>query len=64
MPTLSSFFVIYTDGSALNESFRSPVNSDVFLGEMGVLQLPGPNDELFAPHAAAFSRAKFTASTT
>lgn len=59
MPTLSSFFAIYTDGSALNESFRSPVNSDVFLGEMGALQLPGPNDELFGPYAAAFARAKF-----
>ena len=59
VPTLSSFFAIYTDGSALNESFRSPVDSDVFLGEMGALQLPGSNDELFGPYAAAFSRAKF-----
>jgi len=57
--TLSTFFAIYTDGSALNESFRSPAGSDVFLGEMGALQLPGANDELFGPHAAAFGRQKF-----
>src|SRR6185436_4670476 len=59
VPTLSSFFAIYTDGSGLNESFRSPAGSDVFLGEMGALQLPGANDELFGPHANAFARQKF-----
>ncbi len=58
MPTLSSFFAIYTDGAGLTESFASPVNTDVFLGEMGSLLLPGHQDELFGPHATAFRRAK------
>ncbi len=58
MPTLSSFFAIYTDGSGLHESFPSPTGTDVFLGEMGSLLLPGPQDELFGPHLAAFTRFK------
>lgn len=58
MPTLSSFFAIYTDGAGLHESFASPTGTDVFLGEMGTLLLPGPKDELFGPHVSAFQRVK------
>ncbi|MDP1824862.1 MAG: hypothetical protein Q8L48_16520 [Archangium sp.] len=58
MPTLSCFFAIYTEGESLHDSFPSPASTDVFLGEMGTLILPGPRDELFGPHATAFQRFK------
>lgn len=58
MPTLSCFFAIYTDGESLHDSFPSPTGTDVFLGEMGTLIVPGPKDELFGPHATLFQRAK------
>ncbi len=58
MPTLSCFFAIYTDGEGLHDSFPSPTGTDVFLGEMGSLTLPGPRDELFGPHANIFQRVK------
>lgn len=58
MPRLSCFFAIYTDGSAPAEAFRAPANTDVFLGEMATLELPGTDDELFGPHAALLSRFK------
>lgn len=58
MATLSCFFAIYTDGSGLNESFPAPTGTDVFLGEMGSLLRPGPQDELFGPHANKFLQAK------
>ena len=58
MPRLSCFFAIYTDGSAPAEAFRAPANTDVFLGEMATLELPGPGDELFGPHATLLSRFK------
>ena len=51
VPTLSSFFAIYTEGESLHDSFPSPAGTDVFLGEMGTLILPGARDELFGPHA-------------
>lgn len=57
--TLSCFFAIYTDGAALTDNFPSPAGTDVFLGEMGTLLVPGAKDELFGPHVAAFGRAKF-----
>ena len=56
MPNLSSFFAIYTDGAGLHEGFPAPAGTDIFLGEMGQLLLPGPDDELFGPHAATFQR--------
>lgn len=56
MPNLSSFFAIYTDGAGLHEGFASPAGTDVFLGEMGQLLLPGPDDELFGPHLSAYQR--------
>lgn len=56
MPTLCCYYAIYTDGQGLNEAFPSPAGADVFLGEMGSLRLPGPQDELFGPHAAIFQR--------
>lgn len=59
MPTLSCFYAIYTDGHGLNEAFPSPTGTDVFLGEMGSLLLPGAQDELFGPHAGVFQRHKF-----
>lgn len=58
MPTLSCFFAIYTEGESLHDSFPSPAGTDVFLGEMGALILPGPKDELFGPHAGIFQRVK------
>ncbi len=58
MPKLCSFFAIYTDGAGLHESFPSPAGTDVFLGEMGTLLLPGPQDELFGPHVTIFNRMK------
>lgn len=58
MPTLSCFFAIYTDGTKLNESFIAPPGADVFLGEMGAMTMPGPQDELFGPHLSAFQRFK------
>ena len=58
MPTLSSFFAIYTDGESLHDSFPSPAGTDVFLGEMGSIILPGPKDELFGPHAPLLQRFK------
>lgn len=57
--TLSCFFAIYTDGRALTDNFPSPAGTDVFLGEMGTMLLPGPRDELFGPHVTAFQREKF-----
>lgn len=59
MATLSCFFAIYTDGGAPTDHFPSPAGSDVFVGEMGTLLVPGPKDELFGPHVAAFQREKF-----
>jgi hypothetical protein len=56
VPTLSSFFAIYTDGGSLHEGFPSPPGTDVFLGEMSTLLLPGKQDELFGPHLTTFSR--------
>lgn len=56
MPTLSSFFAIYTDGGTLHEGFASPPGTDVFLGEMSSLLLPTRQDELFGPHVAPFQR--------
>ncbi|MEW6430358.1 MAG: DUF2185 domain-containing protein [Myxococcota bacterium] len=56
MPRLSCFFAIYTDGSAPADAFRAPANTDVFLGEMATLVLPGPDDELFGPHATLLPR--------
>lgn len=58
MPTLSSFFAIYTDGESLHDSFPSPAGTDVFLAEMGTLTLPASKDELFGPHANIFQRVK------
>lgn len=58
MPTLSCFFAIYTDGRGLNDAFASPPGTDVFLGEMSTLLLPGPRDELFGPHASIFQKEK------
>lgn len=58
MATLSCFFAIYTEGESLQDSFPSPSDTDVFLGEMGSLLLPGPKDELFGPHAQIFQRVK------
>ena len=56
MATLSCFFAIYTEGESLNDSFPSPAHTDVFLGEMGTLILPGSRDELFGPHAQIFQQ--------
>ncbi|MFO0599295.1 MAG: hypothetical protein U0228_28570 [Myxococcaceae bacterium] len=53
---MSSFFAIYTDGAAIHDGFASPTGTDVFLGEMGQLLLPGSQDELFGPHLNAFQR--------
>ncbi len=58
MPTLSCFFAIYTNGEGLHDSFPSPAGTDVFLGEMGTLIVPGSKDELFGPHANIFQRVK------
>ena len=58
MPKLSCFYAIYTDGEGLHDSFPSPAGTDVFLGEMGTLILPGPRDELFGPHASIFTKVK------
>lgn len=58
VPTLSCFFAIYTDGEGLHESFPSPTGTDVFIGEMGTLTLPGAQDELFGPHVQLFQRRK------
>ncbi len=58
VPTLSCFFAIYTEGESLHDSFPSPTGTDVFLGEMGTLILPGSRDELFGPHAGIFQRVK------
>ncbi len=56
---LSSFFAIYTHGASLHEGFASPDGADVFMGEMGQLLLPASHDELFGPHAAAFTKGRF-----
>lgn len=58
MPRLSCFFAIYTDGAALAEALPTPPGTDVFLGEMETVALPGPADELFGPHAALLTRFK------
>lgn len=58
VPKLSCFFAIYTEGSGLVDAFRAPPNTDVFLGEMARLEVPGTSDELFGPHAALLSRLK------
>ncbi len=56
MPTLRCFFAIYTDGSSPVGTFDPPPGTEVFLGEMTELVVPGPADELFGPHAPLFTR--------
>jgi hypothetical protein len=55
LPTLRSFFTIYTDGAALNETLEQPPSSEVFLGELPEVVVPSGDDELFGPHARAFA---------
>lgn len=54
MPTLSSFFAIYTDGASLHEAWPSPPGATVHLAELTPIILPANGEELFGPHAAAF----------
>ncbi len=56
MPTLSSFFAIYTDGATPNDDFTPPEGVRVYLGEMRELTVPTRGDELFGPHASLFHR--------
>jgi len=56
--TLRCFYAIYTDGARPNEAFDAPAGTDVFLGEMGEVTFPSPQDELFGPHASVFQRYK------
>lgn len=58
MPTLSSFFAIYTDGASLNEAFEQPKSAQLVLAELPLHAVPAPDDELFGPHAQLFSAFK------
>lgn len=60
MPTLSCFYAIYTDGAEPQKTLRAPPHTDVWLGELPALVLPGRDDELFGPHADLFARFKPT----
>lgn len=54
MPTLSSFFVIYTDGASLHEAWPAPPGATTHVSELSPLVLPANGEELFGPHVPAF----------
>jgi hypothetical protein len=57
VPTLRCCFAIYTDGGAPNDAFGPPSGAtQVLLSELPELIVPSKADELFGPHAQAFSR--------
>lgn len=58
LPTLRCCFVIYTDGGAPTDAFAPPDHGStrVLLTELAPLVVPTRSDELFGPHAQAFSR--------
>lgn len=58
MPILRAYFALYTDGAEPSDALPAMPGTDVFLGEMGQVVLPGPNDELFGPHAHLLQRYK------
>ncbi len=58
MPLLSSFFAIYTDGSAPRADIPVPRGIELSLSQMEKLVFPVADSGLFGPHAAECLRAK------
>ena len=56
VPTLRSFFAIYTKGASARQGFEAPPGCEVFLRELPELILPSPQDELYGPGVLAFRR--------
>lgn len=57
MPTLSSFFAIFTDGPAPRADFNAPGGMMVALEPMGAIPPFTMDEELFGPHHQTFVRA-------
>ncbi len=56
MPTLSSFFAIFTDGSAPRADAVVPSGTFVAIDPIGAIPTFSADDELFGPHAQPFVR--------
>lgn len=56
VPTLRSYFAIYTDGGAPRGALEAPAGCEVFLRELPELVVPGPQDELYGPGVLGFRR--------
>lgn len=55
MPILSSHFAIFTAGAHLNFSVEVPEELSFGVSMLDPQLVPGPGDDLFGPHARAFS---------
>lgn len=58
MPTLSCFFAVYTDGVAPKSGLVTPRGMTASLSELSQIVMPGPETELFGPHAAGLAKLK------